>query len=388
MGIQSTLGGGIANSALLNIASQLGTPPELAERAAWEPSGFAPELPYNPRASALQASIITTGPKQYDASNLYGPNGPQETDIQQKSIGDCYFDATMGVLAQRDPSRIENAIHYDANSGNFVVTFYVKGPFGLPFPRPVEVTQADINDNIQRGGSSTAGSGGPIWPAVIEAAYAKMHVQDASANGVTPDPRIDGGYGPGDGDKLGPDGKPINVLDANGNPIPVLDDNGKPKLGADGKPLYQHVQVHIGGVGGGWGRDALFTLTGETASTMQPPANDNTFFGKMFTQFAGSSLQSALDHGATITFSTGPDPAGQPKDGLINYHEYMVNRVYQDANGIWQVEMRNPWGNNGSDGQGHGAEGVGDGSAVITIPLTSMHANSAEGFVISPSPNQ
>lgn len=384
MGIQSTLGGGLASSTLLNVASQLSTPPELAERAAWEPTGFAPELPYNPQASALQIGIGAVGPKQYGANDLYGPNGPQETDIQQKSIGDCYFDATMGVVAQRNPSQIENAIHYDANSGNFVVMFYDKGPFGLPLPRPVVVTQADISDNIQRGGSSTAASGGPIWPAVMEAAFAKMHLEDASANGVTPDPRIDGGYGPGGGDKLGPDGKPINQLDANGKPIPVLDENGKQKLGADGKPLFQHEQVHIGGVGGGWGRDALFTLTGETAGTMQPPGNGTGFFHDLMTQFSGSSLQSALNHGATVTFSTGADPKGQPKDGLVGDHVYMVNRVYKDADGTWQVELRNPWGNNGNDGHGHGIEGVGNGSAVITVPLNSMHAD-AEGFVISPT---
>lgn len=383
MGIQSTLGS-IANQALLNVAPSLAPPPDVAGRPAWEPTGFAPDLPYNAQASALQAGIGAIGPKRYDASDLYGPNGPQETDIQQKSIGDCYFDATMGVVAQRNPSQIENAIHYDANSGNFVVTFYEKGPFGIPLPRQVAVTQADIQDNIQRGGSSTAGSGGPVWPAVMEAAFAKMHLQDASANGATPDPRIDGGYGPGGGDRLGPDGKPINQLDANGKPIPVLDENGKQKLGADGKPLYQHEQVTIGGIGGGWGRDALYTLTGETADTMQPPGNGNGWFDHLLTQFSGSRLQSALNHGATVTFSTGADPKGQPQDGLVGDHVYMVNRVYQDANGTWQVELRNPWGNNGNDGKGHGIEGVGNGGAVITVPLTSMHADS-EGFVISPT---
>ena len=385
MGIQSTLGGGIANLSLLHLAPPA-PPPEPTEHA-WEPSGFAHELPYNPQASALKVSIIPIWTRQYDASDLYGPNGPQETDIQQKSIGDCYFDSTMGVVAQRDPTRIENSIHYDPSTGNFAVTFYDKGLFGVPLPRVVEVTQADIQDNIRRGGSSTAGSGGPIWPAVMESAYAKMHLEDASANGATPDPRIDGGYGPGDGDKLGPDGKPINKLDAFGRPIPILDQNGKPKLGIDGKPLYEHVQLHIGGITGGWGRDALYTLTGETATTMQPPGNGSDFFSKLVTQMTGSSLQSALNHGSTITFSTGDDPAGQPKDGLDGYHEYMVNRVYQDANGVWQVELRNPWGNNGSDGHGHGVEGIGDGSAVITVPLNSMHANS-EGFVISPSQDQ
>lgn len=386
MGIQNTLGGGILNHALLLTQSPPADLPATAARALPEPTGFAPDIPYNRHASVLLGGGIgkAPSPQTYDAGDLYGPNGPKEEDIQQKSLNDCYFDATIGVVAEHDPGKIEQSIKYNPDSKTFTVTFYQKGPFGIPLPRQVEVTQADIRDNIARGGSSKGGEGGPIWPAVMEAAYAKMHVQDASKNGAKPDPRIDGGYGPGSADKLGPDGKPVNKLDANGKPIPELDVNGKPKLGADGKPLYQHEQVTVGGIGGGFGTEALYTVTGETAETMQAPTSGGGIFNRLVTELEGQRLKSAINDGSTVTVGISPENKGEAKDGLEGAHQYMVNRVYKDADGVWQVELRNPWGNNGSDGQGHGLEGKGDGGAVITVPLDSIHTHGFEGFVISP----
>src|SRR5699024_9272606 len=175
------------------------------------------DFPDTPRGAEAPDQPKYTDADLYDSQDPYHPEAsraPNQDDIDQDAIGDCYFVATLSAMAQSADGRaqIENAIQYDAGTGTFTVTLYSKDADGNPVPREITVTQEDIQDNIDRGGGSRADNdGGPIWPAVMEAAYAKMHYQDATANGQTADPRLDGGYGPGSADKLGPDGKPIQA---------------------------------------------------------------------------------------------------------------------------------------------------------------------------------
>ncbi|MGH8083350.1 MAG: C2 family cysteine protease, partial [Lysobacter sp.] len=97
------------------------------------------------------------GPRFTD-KNLYGPSGhPQAADINQDDLGDCYFVAPLGALAQEQPSRVENSIKYDAAKGTFSVTFYKEegtGFLGLTGtevkPVTIEVTQKDLEYNIKR----------------------------------------------------------------------------------------------------------------------------------------------------------------------------------------------------------------------------------------------
>lgn len=337
------------------------------------------ELPYNPHFPDLppigwpkEIDITKPLPPSYTDEDLYGPDGPQPQDIRQDSIGDCYFVATLSGMAGNADGQnaIQESITYDEQTGNFTVTFYEQGPDGQPQQRQVVVTQADIQDNIDRGGGSQADNGGgPIWPAVMEAAYAKMHLEDATANGQV-DPRIDGGYGPGTADRLGANGKPIQAQDQNGDPVVDADDN----------PVYE--QVEVGGITGGYGTDAYYALTGKESTTLQAPSGDGPL-GALVTHFTGVQLQTALENGQTVTVATAPEGPGENNDGLIDSHQYTVQRVYQDeTTGEWMVELRNPWDNNGSDGKGHGAEGIGDGGAVITVPLDSIHTQGYQGFVI------
>src|SRR5690606_35042859 len=111
--------------------------------------------------------------RTYDESSLYGSSGrPVPTDIDQDALGDCYYVATLAAIAGKTPERIEQAISYNEDTGNFTVELYNGDEWVT-----VEVSQAEIQDNIKRSGGSTVDNGntnGAIWPAVMEVAYAKV----------------------------------------------------------------------------------------------------------------------------------------------------------------------------------------------------------------------
>ncbi len=123
------------------------------------------------------------GPPKYDASSLYGAGGPSANDIEQNSFGDCYYVATLGAVANENPNMIRNAISYDAKTQSFNVTLYdANGQ-----PQVHNVTQAEIDANIAMGGGSRRDNGvagAPIWPDVMEVAYAKQ-LDTNHADGLT-----------------------------------------------------------------------------------------------------------------------------------------------------------------------------------------------------------
>src|SRR5690606_10267155 len=83
------------------------------------------------------------------------PRQPEPWHIDQDSLGDCYFVATLAALAAQQPELIQDAISYDPDTGVFTVTLHERegrGPFGLfgssTREVQIEVTQDDIQDNI------------------------------------------------------------------------------------------------------------------------------------------------------------------------------------------------------------------------------------------------
>jgi hypothetical protein len=234
---------------------------------------------------------------QFDASDLYGPSGnPSEQDIQQNSIGDCYFVATLGAVADQQPGRIKNAISFDPNTGNFNVRMYKPDGTAVTIP----VSQQDILDNKSRGGGSKLDNGGgPIWPAVMETAYAKMN---------------DGNWSDGLA-------------------------QGYNKIGA-----------------GGFGRDGMVAVTGSKGTDLVP-ANIWFFPTSLKSDILFNQVSAALAQGKAVTLSTDPEQSGQ--DGLVDNHVYIVDRIYKDASGAVKVELRNPWGNNLNAGEGTNWSGAG-----------------------------
>ena len=292
------------------------------------PSDIASLLPIAPSAPA--APPTPTAPVRFDAADLYGPRGPTPADIQQNNFGDCYYVATLAAVAQQQPSRITDAIDYDAASGNFTVTLYDSSGN----PQRIEVTQAEIADNIRRGGGSTADNTGQdarIWPDVMEVAYAKQ-LDTNHADG------LDQGY--------------TDLAD------------------------------------GGWPQDAMQAVTGDRGSEIryseglfesQSSALDRT----------AKQVEAALANGRPVTLWSVPEnrslwdtiTGGEgDQDGLVDNHVYSVESITQDSNGDWQVTLRNPWATNA------GVEGGSSTAASITVPLEKLvETGGLEAFTAGPA---
>ncbi|MEH6417777.1 C2 family cysteine protease [Pseudomonas sp. CGJS7] len=230
----------------------------------------------------------------YTAENLYSGSGktdlPHGYDIRQDNFQDCYYIAVLGATADRQPDRIKDAIRYDAAKGSFFVSLYEEKD-GKPSKREIEVTQADIKENIALGGGGTADNTGkntPIWPSVMEAAFAKTR-----------------------------DSNPADGL-------------------AEG----------YNAIGGGWSRQAMYALTGEKGTDIGLAEANTLGSDKVFER-----VRDAIGEGRAVTLSTDPEP-GAKQDGLNDNHVYMVNRIYKDDAGKVMVELRNPYARNDYVGEG------------------------------------
>ncbi|MGO4263725.1 C2 family cysteine protease [Lysobacter sp. TAB13] len=277
--------------------------------------------------------------RRFTDKTLYGPGGhPSSSDIEQNSLGDCYFVSPLGSMAQQQPQRLENAIKYNADKGTFTVTFYKEestGFLGLGDkevkPVKIEVSQGELEGNLSRRGGSTVdghpGRDGPIWPAVMETAYAKMH-----------------------------------------------DSNPKDGL-QEGYDKTAH---------GGWPADALFTLTGVHGQTVS-----NSDFDDMGMEKAYKKLDTALKEHRPVTLATKSEDThwfrdDAPKDGLVNRHAFMVERVYKDEHGEVMLQVRNPWGHNNRVDEGRDTP-----NASISVKLKDIvDGGGLNKIDIGPSPSQ
>lgn len=96
----------------------------------------------------------------YTDTSLYAGQ-PRADDIRQDALGDCYFVATLGAVAQQRPQAIRDAISYDAKTGTFNVRLYDAAGKA----KTINVTQAEVADNVKRQGGSTMDNTGATSPA-------------------------------------------------------------------------------------------------------------------------------------------------------------------------------------------------------------------------------
>lgn len=264
------------------------------------------------RAGGAAAAPAAPAPR-FDAGDLYGKGGPTARDIKQDDLGDCFFVATLGAMANQNPQAIRDAISYDARTGNFSVRLYEGGR-----ERTVTVTQADLAYNVQRNGGSSIDNTGrdcPAWPAVMETGFAKLHDSN-HANG-----------------------------------------------------LQQGFDVISGG---GKARDALATLTGDNGTDITYSKgifeSQNAAIDRL-----GKQIDAALGNGRPLTLSTDPERrslwemafGGEKQDGLVDNHVYVVEGV-RKAGDDYMVTLRNPWGTNS------GVEGGNVRGATIEVSLKTL----------------
>lgn len=304
----------------------------LAATAAIGATRLAQELNRAP-AQQAKGGAAQQKPAAFTDKNLY-QGSPKPSDIKQDALGDCYFVSSIGSLAQQQPEAIRKAITYDAKTQSYNVTLYERQLSFTPLPtwetKPVtvNVTQADLQDNLKRQGGSTVDNSanqatGPLWPAVLETAYAK-HADTNHADGLKQ------GY------------------DAIGN--------------------------------GGWSRDAMFAVTGKEATTVN--FNQGVGLAQTREQRMASvygQVETALKEGRPVTLEVHGEAdrrglldrllgrGSVAQDSLVDNHAYMVERVYKDAKGQMWAEVRNPWGHN-NDG-----EGTDTPSATTTVKLDTLY---------------
>ncbi len=236
---------------------------------------------------------------RFSEKDLYrGPaRRPRAHDIRQDRLNDCYLLAPLGALAELQPERIQRAIAYDRASACFLVTLY-RNRGGRAEAVAQAVGQEALADNLRRGGGSTVDNAlwgwrdAPIWPAVIETAYACLHDSDLSDGLDEGYARIDWGY-------------PHN---------------------------------------------AMYALTGEYGEHLEP-----ALARELGAAGFAAHLQQALAQGRPVTLGTQAE-CGALQDGLQDGHAFMVLAVDRAEDGRALLRLRNPLGHNrhGREGRDHG----------------------------------
>jgi hypothetical protein len=93
---------------------------------------------------------------------LFGPNGPQVTDINQGYLGDCFVLAPLAEMADQDPSALTRMITANGNN-TYSVAFTVNGT--------IEYITVD---NELPGGGTLFNQAANDWGGLVEKAYAQL----------------------------------------------------------------------------------------------------------------------------------------------------------------------------------------------------------------------
>lgn len=258
----------------------------------------------------------------YTDQDLYGASRkPQSSDIAQGNLGDCYLLSSLGAVAAHQPETIENAIHYNADNGSFTVTMH-NPDHPNAGPVQIEVTQADLRVDkgigVDSNGYWNQSGNPPLWPEVMESAYAKMM--------------------------------------------------------ADKAKLPETMQGDLHHIEAGYPSNAIYAITGQHDQTI--PASSLGNLDRAYDQ-----LHQAVQDGRPMILSTMP-MKDMPNDGLVkgtwneadpsknSGHAYILEGVSKDAHGDVMLTLRNPWGNNNDRGQG-----VTSADATVTVSLKQIIDN-------------
>ena len=305
--------------------------------------------------------------RQYTTADLYGADGgPRASDIDQDRIFNCYFLAPMGALGERQPDRIRDAIRFNPETGDFMVSLY-RPPSAQerdqgqtdPIRESITVSQEDIRRNISKDGGGTVDNNrernGPLWPTVIEAGFAELYGRDSQGR-----VNLNRGY------------NLIGDVTRGGS----LSDGMYALTGEAGRDLQ------ISG-----GPSLVATGPNHVARSEPPPFRAPSAGARLALDDAYAEVEQALAVGRPVSMSTqGRDVS----DGLEESHAYMVVGVSRNPqNNDALITLRNPYGNNQRAGEGNQNIGTGwnANNPEITVSLNRLVRDGSFGeFNIGPAP--
>jgi hypothetical protein len=102
------------------------------------------------------------------------PKDPKVADLAQGALGDCFFIASMAAVVGASPGAIQDAVKYDPRSKKYTVRFYEEQGRGRFKPVFIEVdAYLPTVEGDRRDPAYAADPGSPLWPAILEKAYAQ-----------------------------------------------------------------------------------------------------------------------------------------------------------------------------------------------------------------------
>ncbi|MEB3294239.1 MAG: C2 family cysteine protease, partial [Synechococcales bacterium] len=115
-----------------------------------------------------------SGTYRYASGSLF-QGGISYTDIDQGSVGDCYFLAALGSTAYQSPSMIQN-MFTDNGDGTFTVRFFNNGVADyVTVDRYLPTTAGGNRVYAGWGGGSYTETNNELWVALAEKAYAQVN---------------------------------------------------------------------------------------------------------------------------------------------------------------------------------------------------------------------
>ncbi len=225
------------------------------------------------------------------------PNGdPSPQDINQHSLGDCFFLGALGSMAANTPDFVKNMVQANPD-GTYTVHMFD------PAGKPVDVTvdnkvPLDSNGNLVDNGSADNQAN---WASIVTKAFVKYN----------------------------------DVYHVNGVP------------GATG---YAAVND-----GGPFNNNYYYALTGVTVTTT--PNSSSTTPAQQ--DALAQKMHDAINNGQTVYATVYPGQTLPDGAEIVGDHQYSVIDVNKDANGNWYVDVRNPWGSTPTADTGVTDEGDG-----------------------------
>jgi hypothetical protein len=244
----------------------------------------------------------------YVSGDLFGYDASFSiTDIQQGSLGDCYFLASLGAVAWQTPSAIQN-MFLDNGDGTFTVRFFGAqngNVTGVDYVTVDRFLPVDVSTASSTGGQFAAYDALDVglWVALAEKAYAQFAEAGLSQRPVDPSTGL--------------------------------------------------VPNSYGSIEGGWGFQTMPSITGTNGYVF----SDNPAYGSVG-NLAGSmlSLQDIdwfLANGFSLTAGTigSSDTTLDPRTGIVHNHEYTILDTDLTTG---MMALYNPWGDTDPTGTGTG----------------------------------